>query len=138
MLQSKEAIQYFKEQEAYLQMPDDKYKVLVMYILDCYLEDENFQEADLYSYIGSLNTEENDVLKVLTDIISSHENNPSYTFDYFKSLVYEIKECMTIESKISFLKDKLEFIIDPKEKGKITNEIIKLNQELKKKKYKNI
>jgi len=119
-------------------MPDDKYKVLVMYILDCYLEDENFQEADLYSYIGSLNTEENDVLKVLTDIISSHENNPSYTFDYFKSLVYEIKECMTIESKISFLKDKLEFIIDPKEKGKITNEIIKLNQELKKKKYKNI
>ena len=135
MIQSKEAIEYFKTQEAFFHLPDDKSKVLAMYLLDCYLEDKNFKEADLYSYISNVNQQNDEVLKTLTDILATHEVNPTFSQEYFESLVYEIKECMSLENKISFLKEKLEFTTDSVEKGKITTQIIELNQELKKKKY---
>ena len=105
-----------------------------MYILDCYLENQEFQEADLYSYIANSAPENEAPLKTLTDILNTHEDQPIYTFDYFKNLIYEINECMSLEQKIVALKEKLRFSADS-EKGKISNEIISLNQMLKKKKY---
>ena len=134
MIHSKDAIQYFQKQEAYFHMPDDQYKLLAMYILDCYLENQEFQEADLYSYIANSAPENEAPLKTLTDILNTHEDQPIYTFDYFKNLIYEINECMSLEQKIVALKEKLRFSADS-EKGKISNEIISLNQMLKKKKY---
>ena len=134
MIHSKEAIEYFKDQEAYFHMPNDQYKVLAMYILDCYLENQDFQEADLYSYIANLSSQDDEVLKTLTNILNTHEDQPIYTFTYFKNLIYEINECMSLEQKIEALKENLRFSLDS-EKGEISNEIISLNQILKKKKY---
>ena len=91
MIHSKEAIEYFKDQEAYFHMPNDQYKVLAMYILDCYLENQDFQEADLYSYIANLSSQDDEVLKTLTNILNTHEDQPIYTFTYFKNLIYEIR-----------------------------------------------
>lgn len=136
MIQSSEAIEEFQKEEVYFSMQDDCYKTLIMYILDYYLENKNFTEADLYSYISNINPNDDEIIKTLTEVLNTHEMAPIYTKEYFKDLIYEIKEIMTLEQKIDFLKEKLEYIADPKEKGNITNEIILLNQQLKQKKFK--
>ena len=136
MLQSNEAIDEFNKEDVYYSMPDDYYRQLAMYILDYYLENNEINEADLYSYISNLNPNDDEILKTLTQVISSHnENESTYNKDYFHRLIYYIKEIMTLEQRIDQLKEKLAYTSDNKEVGNIANEIFRLSQELKQKSY---
>ena len=125
LLNSEEAVKYFLNDLIYL--PDERYRILANYIADYYVKNHDLNIANLYS------TEDENINKTLNEVLNAFKDLPKYNQDSFKSLVYNIKECIPLEEKINALKEELNYMTDNQKRAEKSQEIINLKAELKRK-----
>lgn len=120
MLKNKEVIKIYNKKITY--MPTDKYRYLAYEISIFYKDNNYINVADLMT---SLNDNE-EALKTIGEIESLNLKE-EYTVDEINDYIDVIKE-YNINFQIKKLKEKIDEEIDPLEKAKIAEQIIKLKR----------